>query len=89
MATLIKVDGSTEEIRGKNPDGSLTLRQMQEIVGGYIQIIPTTNGEMLVCDEEGKLKDKKLNMKASGKVELFPTDYIAGDAILLSRKEIH
>lgn len=36
-----------------------TLEAMQQIVGGYIQVVyPFTDPVVLICDEEGKLKGK-------------------------------
>ena len=50
-----------------------TLRDMQQIVGGYIEIIrPFDDPVVLVCDEEGKLKGYELNRAIVG------TDIIAG-----------
>ena len=50
-----------------------TLEAMQEIVGGYIEVVPLCNkddepihGIVLVCNEEGKLKGLPDNIKVWG-----------------------
>lgn len=33
------------------------LEPMQKFVGGYIEVVPMPNGLVIVCDEEGRLKN--------------------------------
>ena len=55
-----------------------TLRDMQQTVGGYIEIIrPFEDPVALVCDEEGKLKSYELNRAIVG------VDIIAGTFFLV------
>ena len=43
-----------------------TLAQMQAFVGGYIERVPCTLAHRaLICDEEGVLKDKPVNVEAT------------------------
>ena len=81
MAKLIRVDGTTEEIT------DLTLAKMQIAVGGYIQIVPTPDGRLLVCDEEGKCKGKEVNPTADA-IYNNPFDVIVGDVIIADNNEI-
>ena len=37
------------------------LKEYQETVGGYIETLPLEGNAILVCDEEGKLKDRPYN----------------------------
>ena len=56
-----------------------TLKEMQEIVGGYIEIIrPFDDPVALVCDEEGKLKGYELNRAIVGKDIIAGTFFLAG-----------
>jgi len=59
-ATIVRVDGTTFEL-----DHRPTLKEAQEIVGGYIELVKATGSwdynVVLVVDEEGKLKDKPVN----------------------------
>ena len=76
-------------IKDKHP----TLKELQEFVGGYIEVAYAPNGDQIIMDEEGKLKNKPINWEATelwlGKksIEDFPIhDYIVGDVIILSGK---
>lgn len=56
-----------------------TLRDMQQTVGGYIEIIrPFDDPVVLVCDEEGKLKGYELNRSIVGKDIIAGTFFLAG-----------
>ena len=65
-----------------------TLKEMQEFVGGYIEVIYLNKKSMMVIDEEGKIKDKPINYEATeiahDNEAIFNTDYISGDAMVLS-----
>jgi len=50
------------ELTEKEP----TLEELQEIVGGYIQMVTSNDGTAdIIMDEEGKLKGKEINMDAT------------------------
>ena len=58
-----------------------TLRDMQQTVGGYIEIIhPFDDPVALVCDEEGKLKGYEPNRVIAGKDIIVGTFFLAGVA---------
>lgn len=67
----------------KLAEKTLTLEQMQALVGGWIQIVTLKDGSMLVMDEEGKLKDRLINIVATKLfVDSFgPGDVVNGDVI--------
>jgi hypothetical protein len=73
-ATIIKVDGTTQELNHRP-----TLEEAQSIVGGYIGFVKLEHG-ILIVDEEGLLKNKPINMQAS---RLYGHSAIVGDVILL------
>lgn len=83
-ATIIRVDGTEQEL-----DHRPSLKEAQGIVGGYIEFAKgKLNGKVvtLVLDEEGKLKDKKKNSKATllyWKQYPHIGDTIVGDVIVL------
>lgn len=84
MATLIKVDGESLEIEATE------LKQMQEAVGGYIEMVNFPDGSCMVCNEEGKLDELPMNAAATAifRLKLRGTpDWIAGPAIFFSRAE--
>ena len=65
-----------------------TLKEMQEFVGGYIEVVYLNKESMMIIDEEGKIKEKPVNKEATDIAHenqaIFNTDYIAGDAMILS-----
>jgi hypothetical protein len=63
VAQLIKADGTTAEVRPADGE-SFTLVEMQEFVGGYIEIFAVGEGEMVV-NEEGKLLGLPFNREAT------------------------
>ena len=84
MATIIKVDGTREELTG-----NLDLQTLQKAVGGYIQIIPTDDDKVMVLNEEGKLMGLPVNEEATMMTRgvLF-NDIIVGDVVVAERGEV-
>lgn len=67
-----------------------TLEELQAIVGGYIEVVPgflTYNGELCIayCDEEGSLKNKARNERASAlwREQTKRTGSLRGDVAIL------
>ncbi len=61
VVSKIYVDGRIEPVNKK-----WTLAQMQAFVGGYIERVACTVAHRaLICDEEGLLKDKPVNVEAT------------------------
>lgn len=85
MAKLYK---STGEVLEVSPDKGKTfsLARLQELVGGYIEILPFGNW-LFVCDEEGKLKGKPLNANATEEARRW-FDPFVGDVLYCKRTEI-
>ena len=84
-AVVIKVDG-TEINLGKRP----SLCEAQDIVGGFIELVRLPHRLTLVVDEEGRLKNKPRNSRAS---DYYKLGDIVGDVIVLEgwrtvRKEV-
>ena len=57
-----------------------TLDELQSIVGGYIEVVPLTFDSVIICNEEGKLRDLPFNFH-------IPVDYIVGTAIICDDNE--
>lgn len=57
-----------------------SLESMQEIVGGYIEILPINNDYMFVLNEEGKLLDLPINFS-------WYNDLICG-TVFICRNEV-
>ena len=86
---IYRANGEVERIAPKN-DKDYKLEELQEIVGGNIEIIGGRDGKMLVVDEEGKLKGKELNERATEWyiAHYRRNDYIVGDALLCKEDRI-
>lgn len=64
---------------------SNTLENLQKIVGGKIEVVHTgISGLILVCDEEGKLKEYQKNFLMGGR--MFP-DLVVGTVVLCGESE--
>ena len=83
---LIKTDGEKSVVSIK------TFDQARSLVShfGYkspVELIPLENGDYLVIDEEGKLKNLPLNWVATNMCHdsesIFPSDFICGDVLLV------
>ena len=53
-----------------------TLEALQEIVGGWIEVVPFGD-KVVICDEEGRLKGKEPNCSIAG-VSFVGTIVVAG-----------
>ena len=65
VAKLLKVNGEIEYVKPKKE--TFTLKEMQKMVGGYVEVLPCPKLEksVVIGDEEGKLKGKPINIRAS------------------------
>ena len=79
---IVKNIPKTTYIKDKAPN----LEELQDMVGGIIQVIQLEDKQIIV-DEEGKLKGKEFNVEAK---ELWNVGYdvIVGDAVVLSDKAV-
>jgi hypothetical protein len=79
---------NTVEIMQPPKSGKFTLEEMQQFVGGYIQIFATVIPDMvLVTDEEGRLRDKPVNENATTLYLHGRHDFIVGDVLFCTRKQ--
>ena len=87
---IIKSDGTEIEVLPKNGE-DFSLEELQEIVGGYIEMIGC-NDQTFVCvlNEEGKIKELPRNDKATNLVDkiISPDDYLVGDVLITESKYI-
>ena len=81
-AKLIKSNGNVSEVEPKNGI-NFSLEELQQFVGGYIEIVPIKNGRFMVVNEEGKLSNLPFNLLASAEYnEIVRGDSIVGDALI-------
>ena len=93
MARLIRPDGTEDHVTPANGK-TFTLEEMQRYVGGYIELMPGVAPMRMIVDEEGQLKNKPVNVKATAlvferlkgqKLRYLPT--IVGDVLVLEPGE--
>lgn len=64
MAKIYKTNGEVIETQPKNGT-DFSLKELQSIVGGYVEVVNLQDGRLLLCDEDGRAKDKPFNKKAT------------------------
>lgn len=91
MAQIIKTDGTRIEVSPKNGK-DFSLEELQEIVGGYIEIVECEKN-IMVINEEGKLMNLPFNHIAT--LEWYRAcpwmccaDIIVGDVLLCKSNEV-
>lgn len=79
---IIKTNNEVIEVTPKNGT-DFSLEELQEIVGGYIEILPLKDNEIMVINEEGKLDGLDYNSKATKEVQKCGlADFIVGDVLV-------
>lgn len=86
-AELLRPDGSREPLvprSGRHFD----LREMQEAVGGFVEVLYLPDGRAMVMDEEAKSKGSAVNPMATllASELLAPSDAIKGTVVLCSQE---
>lgn len=91
MATLIKIDGTRENIQPKN-GRCFELKELQKYVGGLVEYVGISEEETMVINEEGKLIGLEINDAANEIAEknsaIFFWDYIVGDVVICKKSEL-
>ena len=86
-ATLIMANGETDPITLPD-DVDARLRQLQTLVGGYIEAVPLPGHRYMMINENGKDGPHFINQTATllarEAESIMASDYIAGDAVILS-----
>lgn len=82
-AKIIYTDKEAEDYTPKNGK-TFEFDELKGIVDGYIEIVRLNDGRMIIVDEDGKSKDKEVNIPATNilRRDHFTTDYIVGTAIV-------
>tara|TARA_B100001094_G_C17614036_1_gene522638 strand:+ start:65 stop:355 length:291 start_codon:yes stop_codon:yes gene_type:complete len=71
---------------------SPSLKDMQDLVGGYIQLVPLSDSEYMVCNEEGLINNLPINDIANEILQVqnpyFATyNVIVGDVFIIKIKD--
>lgn len=89
IGVVIAPEGLVEVLKARSPDKqAFELRELQDIVGGHIQVVPFNYG-YIVCDEDGKSKRAPINKVATVRLKklLRRGDFLVGD-VLVCKKEV-
>ena len=86
QATVIYPDGDVDSVSLQDSEES-RLRQLQELVGGYIEAVSLPGKRYMVINENGKDVPHMINNTATAFAHeaqaIMPSDYIAGVAVIL------
>lgn len=84
MAAFIKTNGEITNVTPKNGT-DYKYEELKEFVGGYIEIVPINDHEIMVVNEEGKLNNLPVNHIAS---LLYMYDTICGNVLVCDDSEV-
>ena len=68
MARILKTDGALHDLKGTDPKGRLTLKQMQQAVGGDVHVVKLSGDKMqmvILLDVDSSLKPVRINHVAT------------------------
>ena len=86
MAMLYTPDGRTKQVR---PQGDkFTNDELRAMLGGWYEVTRTLDGDLMLVDDEGKLKGLELNIPATRIYVHGRRDVILGPALVLDRGEM-
>ena len=82
-AKIIYTDKEAEDYTPKNGK-TFEFDELKGIVGGHFEIVWLNDGRMIIVDEDGKSKNKAVNIPATNilRRDHYTTDYIVGTAIV-------
>jgi len=83
MAILIKPDGTETKVTPANGK-TFTLKELQKHVGGYVEHIRLSPGQIMLVDEDGRSALLADNPKATALCRM----HIVGNALVLTAKEM-
>lgn len=86
MAILYKTNGAKIYVAPKNKK-KFTLRELQDLVGGFVAQFKAGEGHVLVVNEDGRLLDLQHNRRASELAKQFGFVPIVGDAVYCTEEE--
>jgi len=86
LATVISPNGEVDSITLPSDDES-RLRELQSLVGGYIEAVSLPGDRYMALHENGKDGPHKINHTATAIAHeaeaIMPSDYIAGVAVIV------
>lgn len=87
QSVIIKADGLQKKVDPANGT-DFSIDELNEFVDGYIEILHIVD-KLLVCNEEGKLKNLQYNATATCLINAAGIkDYIVGNALFCDKDKI-
>jgi hypothetical protein len=88
MAYIYKSNGEVIETFPKNGK-DFSLKELKEIVGGYIEVV-NLGDDYMVVNEEGKLIGLPFNLNATRVYQIFTKigEHIVGDVLICEKNQI-
>lgn len=85
---LYEVGGIIKEVQPKNGE-KISLEEAQALVDGYVELIHLDGDNILLCDEEGLLKNKPINTLATIQARGlgWKGSYLVGSVLFFKDKE--
>lgn len=76
-------DGRKAEVKPKDGADEFKFEDLQKIVGGYIQVLYLPDSSIILTDEDGRAKGKKLNEAGTELLAgtQYAGQYLVGDVI--------
>lgn len=89
MGKIYKTDDTITTVEPKNGT-DYSLEELQEIVGGHIEILSLNDEEIMVLNEEGKILGLDLNDNATAIISEagYWDDFIVGDVLVCKNDEV-
>lgn len=89
MSIWIRADGNVEVVEPEN-GSTYSLKELNAFVGGYIELVYLSNGQLMVLNEEGKINDLPFNSLATALYNPHSVfqDYVVGDVLVCQQNEI-
>lgn len=88
MGQIIKTTGETINVSPANGK-DYKLKELQSIVGGYIEIVRLDNDNIMVVNEEGLINGLAFNFYATYIAKkTYPLHHIVGDVLVCKSKEV-
>ena len=89
-AIVYYVSGEQKDLVPKNGK-HFSLKEMQEVVGGYIEILSLPDGRKMAINEEGLIKELLVNSSATKLLEgagYPPATRIVGNALVMDAHQL-
>jgi uncharacterized linocin/CFP29 family protein len=85
---ILYPDGSWVNIESPSDGEGYSLKKLQDIVGGYIQIVPAVDNKIMVVNEEGKYTGQQSNPCATELMEHRSSDFIVGPVLICDPEHV-